>query len=145
MKIIKATENDLKSLIELENKLWKKHTIEELALETLNQIRDDKNAFFLAYDGVRAIGFSHISMRYEYVEGCNSSPTGYLEGIFVLKEYRRKQVASNLVVNCEEFAKQNGCLQFASDCEIKNIASIKFHRHVGFCIAKRNIHFKKDI
>ena len=46
---------------------------------------------------------------------------------------------------CEKWAKEKGCSEFASDCELENDESLKFHIAMGFEEANRIICFKKDI
>jgi aminoglycoside 6'-N-acetyltransferase I len=66
------------------------------------------------------VGFLEMSLRHEYVEGCETSPVAYLEGIFVLGEHRNKGVAKLLVKQAEEWAINAGCTEIASDAEITN-------------------------
>lgn len=79
------------------------------------------------------------------MEGRHTSPVGYLECIFVKEEYRNGGVASELCKECKEWAKDKGCTEFASDCDLTNDASHKFHLAIGFEETKRIIHFKKEI
>ena len=83
-------------------------------------------------------------LRFDYVEGCKYSPVGFLEGIIVDEEYRLKDIAKTSVQN-EEWAKNKGCKEFASDCTLTNTDSIKFHLNIGFQEANRIIHFKKRL
>ena len=46
-------------------------------------------------------GFAQCGLRFDYVEGTDSSPVGYLEGIFVLEEYKR---VNNLVSDIESLS-----------------------------------------
>ena len=46
---------------------------------------------------------------------------------------------------CEKWAKEKGCTEFASDCELDNDDSFRFHRAMEFEEANRIICFKKDI
>jgi aminoglycoside 6'-N-acetyltransferase I len=80
----------------------------------------------------RFVGVALCSLRHDYVEGCDSSPVGYLEGIIVDEKFRGSGIADILCKECEQWAKENGCLEFASDCEIDNIDSLKFHLSIGF-------------
>lgn len=41
--------------------------------------------------------FAQCGLRHDYVEGRGSSPVGYLEGIFVEKEYRKQGCAKELL------------------------------------------------
>ena len=82
-------------------------------------------------------------LRSDYVEGTETSPVGYLEGIYVRPESRHKGVASALLSACEGWARQRGCTEFASDCELENENSAAFHLAAGFTEANRIICFTK--
>ena len=86
-----------------------------------------------------------MDLRHDYVEGTESRPVGYLEGIYVREEYRNRGYAGELLAECEKWAKQKGCSEFASDCELNNDASLQFHMRVGFTEANRIICFTKRI
>ena len=43
------------------------------------------------------------------------------------------------------WAKERGCTEFASDCELDNAASLAFHLHAGFEEANRLICFAKRL
>lgn len=79
------------------------------------------------------------------MEGTESSPVGYLEGIFVEEKYRKNGYAKELLLSCEIWAKDKGCIEFASDCELVNNESLLFHMSMGFIEANRIICFKKKI
>ena len=91
------------------------------------------------------IGFAQCSLRNDYVEGCSHSPVGYLEGIFVLENYRQKGISRQLLLSCETWAKKQGCREFASDCELDNTQSLSFHLACGFEEANRIICFTKKL
>jgi aminoglycoside 6'-N-acetyltransferase I len=82
-------------------------------------------------------------LRRDYVEGCDTSPVGYLEGVSVRGECRGRGIAKKLVAECERWAKEKGCKEFASDCALTNAASLNFHLSVGFREENRIICFKK--
>ena len=67
----------------------------------------------------------------------------YLEGIYIDKEYRNNGYAKELLYCCEQWAKDKKCVEFASDCELENLASFKFHMAMGFEEANRIICFRK--
>lgn len=70
---------------------------------------------------------------------------GYLKGIFVAEEYRKKGFASELLRACENWAKEKGCTEFASDCELVNEDSMNFHLALEFEEANRIICFRKEL
>ncbi|MDF2802567.1 MAG: aminoglycoside adenylyltransferase [Anaerocolumna sp.] len=46
---------------------------------------------------------------------------------------------------CERWAKEKGCDEFASDCELENDSSLKFHLGLDFAEANRIICFTKKL
>lgn len=137
--------NELNSVTELALKLWPHHTFEELKKEFNDILNDAQQCVYLYFIDQIAVGFAHVSLRVDYVEGTHSSPVGFLEGIFVLPDYRNQGIARNLLVACEQFAKSKGCSEFASDCELTNQDSILMHQCLGFEEMNRIVCFKKDI
>lgn len=141
----KAEKTDSRILAELAVQMWDSHTIDELEADFLETLNDKQAAFFIQYADDLPVGFAQCGLRTDYVEGTESSPVGYLEGIFVKADYRGNGYAKELLCHCETWAKQMGCAEFASDCELDNIGSLKFHMAMGFVEANRIICFKKRI
>ena len=140
-----AKPGDAMTLAGLATKLWKGHSIPEMANMFENLISDDNAVCFLQYVDGKAIGFAQCQLRHDYVEGTDSSPVGYLEGIFVEDAYRKHGHAKTLLRACEAWAKEKHCTEFASDCELENDDSLRFHIAMGFEVANRIICFRKDI
>ena len=143
--IRKAEIKDLPILAELACQLWPEHTAGDIQAEFAQIIAKTDAAFFLAYAEETAIGFAQCQLRYDYVEGTDSSPVGYLEGIYVADGYRNHGIARELLSACESWAKEKGCTEFVSDCELSNVQSLKFHLNVGFEEANRIICFTKKL
>ena len=143
--IQKAEIKDLPILAELACQLWPDHTVEEMRTEVAEILAKPDAAFFLAYAENVPIGFAQCQLRHDYVEGTDSSPVGYLEGIYVAEEYRKQGVAKALLTVCESWANEKGCTEFASDCELDNTQSLRFHLNVGFEEANRIICFTKKL
>ena len=91
------------------------------------------------------MGFAQCQLRHDYVEGTETSPVGYLEGIYVREGVRRQGVARKLLSACESWAKAQGCKEFASDCELDNTDSQRFHQAVGFEEANRIVAYVKKL
>ncbi len=141
----KAGEKDLPVLAELAVLLWNEHSVAELTQE-FSQIMASADAqFFIKYDEGRAVGFAQCQLRHDYVEGTTTTPVGYLEGIFVKADCRRKGYAKELLHACEAWAKERGCREFASDCELENEESRRFHRAMQFVEANRIVCFAKPL
>lgn len=79
------------------------------------------------------------------MEGTTLSPVGYLEGIYVQKDYRKKKIATALLQACQNWAKEKNCREFASDCEFENEASLNFHLETGFTKVNQIICFAKTL
>lgn len=140
-----ASREDAPLAAELACLLWPSHPFDEMLKEMTGFIADPGAAIFLACEGDTALGFAQCQLRHDYVEGTDSSPVGYLEGIFVRDGYRKSGVARALLGACEDWARTQGCNEFASDCELDNIESLRFHLACGFEEASRNIHFTKTL
>gem|GEM_PF-960755 len=135
------TVTDLFALLYLKSKTKIKAHRAELRTEIEGQLTNANDTIFVAHKGEIAIGAAHVSLRREYVEGTDGGAVGYLEGIFVLPEYRLNGIARSLLGECRKWAVQNECEAFASDCEIDNELSYRFHMKTGFEEASRNVHF----
>jgi len=120
-------------------------TREELLIENEQLFADDNQVFYLAFDGDKTIGVSHGSLRREYVNGANDGLKGYLEAIYVLPEYRKNKIASELVTVLESWAAKQGCKEMASDCLIANNDSYNFHLKIGYEETERCIFFLKKL
>lgn len=143
--ICKAKEKDALAVAKLAIQMWEDHEVEELAGEFAELIRSREAVVFLGKVDGKSIGFAQCQLRHDYVEGTKTSPVGYLEGIFIAEEYRRQGVAKQLLAACESWAREQGCREFASDCELENTESLKFHLSLGFEEANRVICFTKAL
>lgn len=68
--------------------MWESHTIKELTQEFYDYISKEKGIVFIAMADGCAVGGAQCGLRRDYVEGTDPSPVGYLEGIFIKREYR---------------------------------------------------------
>ncbi len=89
-------------------------------------------------------GFIEISLRH-YVEGCISSPVPYIEGWYVDKDMRRRQLGSRLVQAAEEWARSQGFSEMASDTQLDNDISQQAHQALGYEEVERIVCYRKDL
>lgn len=143
--IRKATAKDSRILAEMAVRMWDDNTVDALEAEFADLVRRDDAAAFIRYADDQPAGFAQCGLRRDYVEGTESTPVGYLEGIFVKAEYRNRGFARELLAACEKWAGNLGCTEFASDCGLDNTLSLQFHMAAGFTEANRIICFRKDI
>lgn len=144
MMILKAGREHCSDLALLAAELWPGHTAREME-EECGEILEQGGVFFLAMEEEKPAAFVQCQLRYDYVEGTDHSPVGYLEGIYVREEFRGRGLAGELVKLCEKWARERGCTEFASDCELDNVDSLRFHLHCGFAEANRVICFVKKL
>jgi len=80
-----------------------------------------------------------------HVNGAQSSPVGFLEGLYVVPHARRNGVARALVAEIARWARDCGCSEMASDAALANAASHAVHRALGFAETERVVFFRKAI
>ncbi len=90
--IRKATETDARCVAEMAVMMWDCHSLEELVEEFEIVLGNEECAVYLYCIGNMPIGFAQCGLRYDYVEGTESSPVGYLEGIIKLNEAYEKRI-----------------------------------------------------
>lgn len=144
-KIKRIQIDDIEKIVFLVKKLFTNTPIDELRNELIQDLVKKDIAIFVCYLKNEIIAFAQCQLRYDYVEGTNSSPVGYLEGIYVEPMYRKQGIAKKLLEECEKWSLKKGCTEFASDCELNNSISFNFHLSVGFEEANRIICFRKKL
>ncbi len=143
--IRRAGPANLASVTRLALSLWPDNDPQELSGELAPLLNAPDAAIFLCLRDEEAVGFAQCQLRRDYVEGCEASPVGYLEGVYVEEGLRRRGVAAALLKACEGWALLQGCREFASDCELDNANSLRFHLASGFEEANRIICFVKKL
>lgn len=143
--IRKAGVEDIQTVAKLAVKMWDPASEDELAAGFEELLDNPEAVIFIASAGDSAIGFAQCQLRHDYVEGTESSPVGYLEGVFVEEDFRKRGYGKLLISACEVWVGEQGCTEFASDCELGNEASLAFHLRCGFEEANRIICFAKRI
>ena len=143
--IRKATLSDVRAAAALAMKLWPDHDADELLTDFESIVLAGDSAIYLSACDGTDVAIAICQLRRDYVEGTESSPVGYLEGIYVRAGYRHQGRARALVRACEDWARALGCTEFASDCPLDNDASLRFHLKAGFIEANRIICFTKQL
>jgi aminoglycoside 6'-N-acetyltransferase I len=93
----------------------------------------------------RPIGFIEGSIRGDYVNGTESSPVGFVEGVYVVPEWRRKGVARQLFDAIGDWARARGCRELASDALLDNDTSQRAHLALGFRETERVVYFTRKL
>lgn len=140
-----AVRADLDIWVAMRHALWPsgseaKHRAEAEAMLTTG---DGLAACLIARRDGGPCGFAEVSLRHDYVNGCETSPVAFLEGIYVMAPARGQGVARALVMAAEAWAAAHGCTEFASDAAIENVASAAMHKALGFEETRRVVYFRK--
>lgn len=154
MKIRPATQADIPAWGKLRHKLWEEHASNELTAE-LSAYFDGSTTrplccFVLECEDGDMLppgtlgGFIEASMRSD-AEGCKTSPVGYLEGWFVEKELRWQGYGSKLVRAAEQWARDHGATEMASDHVPENVLSERAHHALGYKVVQRIVCLRKDL
>jgi aminoglycoside 6'-N-acetyltransferase I len=85
-----------------------------------------------------------VSIR-PYADGCETSHVGYLEAWYVDDDWRGRGVGRALVVAAEDWAREQGCREMASDADLTNIISQQAHARLGYQEVGRVVQFCKPI
>jgi len=140
-----ATTEDAADWAAMRQTLWPKGNPgqHDADIARLLAVPGDTINFIARADDRRPTGFAEAGLRHDYVNGTESSPVAFLEGIYVEPAFRRAGVARQLVEAVENWARQQGCSELASDTGIANIASQKLHDALGFTETQRVVYFRK--
>jgi aminoglycoside 6'-N-acetyltransferase I len=141
MRVVPATFADREDWSALRRALWPDADDGDIARMLKEPARF---AAFIAYEtNGSAIGFAEASLRHDYVNGCDTSPVGFLEGIYVAPLFRRRGVAASLVSAVEQWTLAQGAIELASDALIDNVDSHRMHAALGFEETERVVSFRK--
>jgi aminoglycoside 6'-N-acetyltransferase I len=139
---------DKEPWVRLRLALWPDHSAAEHRLEAdrfFSGASKEPLAVLVAEStGAGLVGFAEISIR-AYAEGCVTDRVGYLEGWFVAPDARRRGTGRALVGAAEQWARSQGCVEFASDAEADNEESALAHRALGFDDVGLVRCFRKDL
>lgn len=127
--------------------LWPHSTREQHLVEMHQWCTDPlRYAVFLAFDPAGdVVGFAEAAIRIDHVNGTETSPVGFLEGIYVAPAQRKQGIARALTEKVESWAAFRGCREMASDADIDNVPSHRMHLALGFEQTEQVVYFRKWI
>jgi aminoglycoside 6'-N-acetyltransferase I len=124
--------------------LWPDTPEAEHVAEMMSFVAEpNRFAQFMAIDSSGSpVGLAEASLRRDYVNGADTSPVGYLEGLFVEPAARRSGVARSLVTAVAQWATEKGCTELVSDTQVVNQVSQAVHVALGFAETERIVFYK---
>ena len=145
MHIQTCSDNDLPQWVALRSALWPDEDAAQMAQEAPGLLTQPDMLVVVARDGERVIGFAEAAIRRDYVNGCETSPVAFVEGIYVAPAQRRRGVARALIAAVEDWARQQGLSELASDALLDNAQSHAMHEALGFGETERVVYFRKPL
>lgn len=145
MHIQTCSDNDLPQWVALRIALWPDEDAEEMTREAPTLLARPGMLVLVAREGETVIGFTEAAIRRDYVNGCETSPVAFVEGIYVSPTQRRRGVARALIAAVENWARQQGLSELASDALLDNAQSHAMHNALGFGETERVVYFRKAI
>ncbi|OCR26999.1 aminoglycoside 6'-acetyltransferase [Pseudomonas syringae] len=133
--------------LELRQALWPGSSRQAHADEVSDLLADRQryiNLIAYSESGTPA-GLAEASLRTGYVNGTESSPVVFLEGIYVTPECRRQHIAGQLIDVVAQWGRSHGCTEMASDTDLNNLLSQDMHKALGFAETERVVFFKRGL
>jgi aminoglycoside 6'-N-acetyltransferase I len=146
-----ARPGDREELARLRAALWPESSVEDHAKELQGILESSTFATMplielVAEDGGGAlVGFLEVGLR-SHADGCDPAHAlGYVEGRYVAESYRRRGIGRRLLVAAEDWAREQGCVEMASDALIGNVVSQRVHEALGYAEVDRCVRYRKAL
>lgn len=140
----RVTQEDKAEWFRMRKGIWPDAPDEYMTFDMDDILADNDYMVTFACDGDKPIGLTEARIR-DYGEGCETSPVGYLEGWFVQEEYRGRRIAGMMTQAAENWIREKGCTEVASDTWLDNESSIRAHLNMGYYEVERLVHFVKQL
>jgi aminoglycoside 6'-N-acetyltransferase I len=93
----------------------------------------------------KLVGFLEVDLR-SHADGCNPARSvGYVEGWYIAEGHRHQGIGKKLIQAAEDWARNQGCLEMASDTWIDNEGSQRAHEALGYEVVDRCVHYRKTL
>jgi tRNA-Thr(GGU) m(6)t(6)A37 methyltransferase TsaA len=142
-----AVDADREQIAKMRVVLWPSASFEEHLHELeAGPVGHLPSVTFVAVDGDKdLVGFVDVGLR-SHADGCDpAKPVGFLEGWFVKEALRKRGIGGTLARAAEDWAREQGCVEMASDTWIDHEESQKAHAALGFEVVDRCVHFRKSL
>ena len=102
----RCTGECLEEWVRLRRALWPHASEQELRLEAAAILErpHDQIAFIARGENLAVVAFAEATLRRDYVNGCTTSPVGFLEGLYVDPAWRHRGIARKLCRAVEDWA-----------------------------------------
>jgi aminoglycoside 6'-N-acetyltransferase I len=149
MQIREAKKEDLEALAQLRVALWPDGSLADHRTELLDILGSWPGVMpltcFVAEEPPVILGFIEAGLR-SYADGCDyRRPCGFVEGWYVLPEREGEGIGRALMARAEAWAREQGCLELASDTWLDNVSSQSAYQALGFEEVDRCVNYRKSL
>ena len=147
MKIRKAVKSDRDEWVRLRQGLWSEMHSNHFNETTRYFLKHDTgitDVFVLEHPEQSLIGYIELNIR-NYAEGSQATAIPYIEAWYIESPWRQKGLGKSLLIFAEQWAKEQGYSELASDSLINNRNSIATHKALGFNEVERIVCFIKKL
>lgn len=106
--------------------------------------REDAAVFIAVRSDGTPCGYVEVGAR-PYADGCDTSPVGYIEAWYVDPDERRLGHGRALLAAAEQWGRERGYREMASDTQLHNEVSRQAHERAGYREVDRIIQFRKEL
>lgn len=143
--IRRVTPADRTEWLRMRRLLWPTADPASMAAELDSIMNDPMTPVFVAVrEGGGLCGLLEAGTR-PYADGCDTTPVGYIEGWYVDEDVRGIGIGRALVAEAEDWARERGLHEMASDTAVTNTAGFKAHLSLGYKEMEHLIHFAKNL
>jgi aminoglycoside 6'-N-acetyltransferase I len=142
---------DREELARLRALLWPESSAEEHAKELLGILENKTFGTMPLVELVAQessgglVGFVEVGLR-SHADGCDPAhAVGYVEGWYVGESYRKQGIGRKLLVAAEDWAREQGCVEMASDALLGNDGSQRAHEALGYAEVDRCVRYRKTL
>ena len=143
IRVNSAGAEDVADWLAMRNALWPHAAMENPDEIAALRANPEQVAFVARDDSGKPVGFAEAAIRHDHVNGCDTSPVGFLEGIYVVEVARRQGVARQLVAAVADWSRLQGCRELGSDASLDNLSSHRMHEALGFSETDRVVFFRQ--
>jgi len=137
--------DDLPQWVALRIALWPDEDAVQITREAPTLLTQPDMLVVVAREGETVIGFTEAAIRRDYVNGCETSPVAFVEGIYVSPGQRRRGVARAMIAAVEDWARRQGLSELAAAALLDNAQSHAMHNALGFGETERVVYFRKAL
>ena len=135
---------DADAWIAMRRRLFPRESTDAHRREIAAILAEESEAAFAVREAAAWLGLIELRVR-SHGEGCDTSPVGYIEALWVAPERRRQGVARRLVAGALAWCRERGLRELASDTQIDNLVSQAVHRRLGFEETERLVTYRIDV